>query len=64
VDLLVFLTLHFLVVAVGFFFGTMSILEGKGISGAQDRISTVSQFPLDFGNHLTCLPGIYPNVNP
>ncbi|KAG1809132.1 uncharacterized protein BJ212DRAFT_1528717 [Suillus subaureus] len=27
-------------VAVGFFFGTMSILEGKGISGAQDRIST------------------------
>ncbi|KAG2356632.1 hypothetical protein BDR07DRAFT_1473705 [Suillus spraguei] len=27
-------------VAVGFFFGTMSIMEGKGISGAQDRIST------------------------
>ncbi|KAF8550121.1 hypothetical protein OG21DRAFT_1500010 [Imleria badia] len=26
-------------VAVGFFFGTMSILEGKGISGAVDRIS-------------------------
>jgi protein Mpv17 len=32
-------------VAVGFFFGTMSILEGKGISGARDRISTVSMFP-------------------
>ncbi|OAX36120.1 hypothetical protein K503DRAFT_802292 [Rhizopogon vinicolor AM-OR11-026] len=27
-------------VAVGFFFGTMSILEGQGISGARDRIST------------------------
>ncbi|KAH7924111.1 hypothetical protein BV22DRAFT_533909 [Leucogyrophana mollusca] len=27
-------------VAVGFFFGTMSILEGKGISGAQERISS------------------------
>ncbi|KIJ12458.1 hypothetical protein PAXINDRAFT_171247 [Paxillus involutus ATCC 200175] len=26
-------------VAVGFFFGTMSILEGKGISGAKERIS-------------------------
>ncbi|KAI9457360.1 hypothetical protein HD554DRAFT_2142833 [Boletus coccyginus] len=26
-------------VAVGFFFGTMSIMEGKGISGAVERIS-------------------------
>lgn len=29
-------------VAVGFFFGTMSILEGKGTSGAVERISEVS----------------------
>jgi len=29
-------------VAVGFFFGSMSILEGKGIAEAQNRISAVS----------------------
>ncbi|KAH0834302.1 hypothetical protein J3R83DRAFT_11677 [Lanmaoa asiatica] len=33
-------------VAVGFFFGTMSILEGKGISGAMERISEVSYSPI------------------
>ncbi|KAF9236544.1 hypothetical protein BU15DRAFT_89078 [Melanogaster broomeanus] len=32
--------------AVGFFFGTMSILEGKGISGAQERISSNYQSTL------------------
>jgi len=30
-------------VAVAFFFGAMTILEGKGISEAQDRISAVRQ---------------------
>ncbi|KAF8837526.1 hypothetical protein BDN67DRAFT_1013811 [Paxillus ammoniavirescens] len=33
-------------VAVGFFFGTMSILEGKGISGAKERISANYQSTL------------------
>ena len=39
--------------AVAFFFGTMSILEGKGFSGAVERIGTVSP-PLRYhGNCLT-----------
>lgn len=32
----------FFLVAVAFFFGAMSVMEGKGIAGATDRIQTVS----------------------
>lgn len=50
-------------VAVGFFFGTMSILEGKGISGAQERISAVSLLLLQTKSCLTCVTGVHSDVN-
>lgn len=38
--------IHLLSVAVGFFFGAMSIMEGNGVSGAVERISEVSCNPV------------------
>ncbi|KAH7882591.1 hypothetical protein F5I97DRAFT_277273 [Phlebopus sp. FC_14] len=42
-------------VAVGFFFSTMSIMEGKGVAGAVDRISTAYQ-PTLFRNWGVFIP--------